>query len=117
MKSKPSKAIERFRIIKGVLASNRSYGNNGAFRVKYKGRIYKVIISDEGGWDHVSVSLQNRIPTWREMCVIKDIFFEDIEVVVQYHPAKENYINDHEYVLHMWRCQDKPMPIPPLMFV
>jgi hypothetical protein len=117
MKSKPSRAIERFRIIKGAMASTELYGNNGAFMIKYKSRTYKVVISDQLGWDHVSVSLPNRIPTWKEMCIIKDIFFEDTEIVVQYHPAKENYINDSEYVLHMWRCQDKPMPMPPLMFV
>ena len=117
MKSKPSRAIERFRIIKGMMASNSTYGNNGAFMIKYKSRTYKVITSDQGGWDHVSVSLPNRVPTWKEMCTIKDMFFEDNEVAVQYHPAKESYINDHSFVLHMWRCQDTAMPMPPLMFV
>ena len=117
MKSKPSNAIERFRIIKGILASNKSYGNNGLFMIKHKSRVYKVVISDEIGWDHVSVSLPNRVPTWKEMCAIKDMFFEDNETAVQYHPAKEIYIDDFKYVLHIWRCQDEAMPMPPLIFV
>ena len=32
------------------------------------------IASWAGGWEHVSVSLRNRCPTWDEMCLVKDIF-------------------------------------------
>lgn len=112
-----SKKIERYRVTRGPMASTSAIGNNGVFLIKHKNRIYQTVISDQGGWDHVSVSLPNRIPRWKEMCIIKDMFFEDNEVVVQYHPAKKHYVNDHAYVLHLWRCQDKPMPIPPVPFV
>lgn len=58
-----------------------------------------------GGWEHVSVSPCNRKratpPTWAEMCEIKHMFFEDEEAVVQYHPPKSEYVNNHPYCLHL----------------
>ncbi len=69
---------EPYRITTGRLKSDRSFGNNGAFRVPLrKGRtIYyaHVIASDGAGWEHVSVSFENRTPTWDEMCQIKALF-------------------------------------------
>ena len=53
--------------------------------------------------EHVSVSLARRCPTWDEMSMIKDIFWEDEECVIQFHPPKSEYINWHPYCLHMWR--------------
>jgi hypothetical protein len=64
-------------------------------------------------WDHVSVSLSFRTPLWEEMCYIKDLFFEPDEWVVQFHPAKSDYINDHPYVLHLWRLCEGEFPKPP----
>jgi hypothetical protein len=65
----------------------------------------KVIISNGGGWDHVSVSLENRCPTWKEMCAVKDLFFKDDEVAMQLHVAKADHINHHPFCLHLWRPQ------------
>ena len=70
------------------------------------------MISDGLGWDHVSVSLECRIPRWTEMCFIKDLFFKPDEIVIQYHPAKSNYVNDCKYALHMWRPQNEKIPMP-----
>jgi hypothetical protein len=52
-----------------------------------------VIWSFGGGWEHVSVCpYKKRItPSWDDMCIIKDIFFNDDECVVQYHPPKSEY--------------------------
>ena len=58
---------------------------------------------NERGWEHVSVELQaRRLPTWEEMCEIKDIFWNDEEEVVQIHPKKSQYVNMAE-ALHLWR--------------
>lgn len=59
-----NKSTEEFRM---RAFSRESDGNNGAFFVPFEGRYLKVICSDGMGWDHVSVSLENRIPNWREM--------------------------------------------------
>lgn len=88
-------------------------------RCLWGGKSFLVIASDGGGWDHVSVTTRNgnRCPTWEEMCAIKDMFFYPEECVVQYHPAKSEYVNIHEHCLHLWRPQRKSVPMPPIEFV
>lgn len=76
-----------------------------------------VVWSWGGGWEHVSVSYNNRCPDWDEMCRVKDLFFEPEEVVVQYHPRKSEYKNLHPYCLHLWRKVDCDFETPPTAFV
>lgn len=57
-------------------------------------------------WQQVSVSLPNKCPTWGQMSYVKKLFWgEDVEVV-QFHPPKEDYINNHSFCLHLWRHKD-----------
>ena len=78
-----------------------------------------IIWSRGGGWDHVSVSPFKRryTPTWSDMCDIKSIFFGENEWVVQYHPAKTEYVNNMPNCLHLWRPQRETMPVPPSIVV
>lgn len=64
--------------------------------------------TDENGWEHVSISPYpvTKIPTWDDMCILKDIFFEDEEAVIQVHPPKSKYINLMSNCLHLWRPKD-----------
>ena len=90
--------------------------DGGMFRIPFEGRVLMCIVSFGMGWDHVSVSLPNRCPNWPEMCHVKKLFWNEDETVVQYHPKKEHYINNHRFCLHMWRPQNEVMPTPdPLM--
>lgn len=82
-----------------------------------KGASYRIIASWGGGWDHVSVSLLGRCATWDEMCWIKNIFWNLNETVIQYHPAEEDYVNCHEFCLHLWKPQNTILPTPPAEFV
>ena len=91
---------------------NYGDGRNGAAIIKHNGTALRVLFSDGGGWDHISVSLAGRTPTWEEMCVVKDLFFEEDETVVQYHPRKTDYKNCHPYCLHLWRYQFSKFPCP-----
>lgn len=71
-------------------------------------------------WEHVSVSVtrrKNDIPTWAEMCFIKNLFWNETETVIQYHPPKSVYINIHPGVLHLWRPVLTSIPLPPLEYV
>lgn len=112
MRNTPNLRIEKYRMTHPLYG--KGYGNNGFFEIpQANGETLRVMSSDEEGWDHVSVSLRNRCPTWEEMCKIKDMFFRDDECVVQYHPPKKDYINAHPYVLHLWRCQTAEHPMPP----
>lgn len=76
-----------------------------------------IIISDTGGWEHVSVSTAYRCPTWAEMCWVKDACFDDEEVVMQLHPAKSEYVNFHPYCLHLWRPIHHDIATPPSAYV
>lgn len=111
--------VERYRVKGGTLASDKSFGNNGAFGIPYGNEhgLLAVVIHDGEGWDHVSVSLPDRCATWDEMCYIKDVFFEPEETVIQFHPPKSGYVDDHKFCLHLWRNQKHKTPMPPKIFV
>jgi hypothetical protein len=89
----------------------------GAFWVHCGKAHLKVIASDGGGWDHVSVSLPGRCPTWDEMEFIKRTFFRDDETAMQLHVPASEHIDIHPYCLHIWRPHDMPIPLPPSVFV
>lgn len=104
-------------------ASDDTYGNNGVFTFKHKGAVLSCIVSDGQSWEHVSVSLGHRTPTWAEMCFIKSVFWDPEDCVIQYHPPESQYVNHHPYCLHLWR-PGRPhgaaallIPLPPLSMV
>lgn len=113
------KVPEEFRIPKGhPLGSDSTYGNKGAFRIRFNNRSTAMVIASDGrGWEHVSVHIitkgRPRTPTWAEMCRIKRMFWSDEACVVQYHPPKTDYINLHNNTLHMWRPIGVSIPMPP----
>jgi hypothetical protein len=107
---------EKYRVSKGqgFYNSTSADGNNGIFFLD--GEIL-VVASDGFGFEHVSVSLQGRCPSWKEMCYVKDLFWGEEDVVIQYHPAKKDYVNMHPHVLHLWRPIDEIIPLPPVCLV
>ena len=112
--------LEAARVRNGELGSDASYGLAGAFELIGPKGTRLLIFSggkDGSGWEHVSVSTEHRTPNWAEMCFVKDLFFEDNECVVQYHPPAAKHINHHPYVLHMWRPTDVELPMPPMIMV
>lgn len=106
---------EQYRVPHGPLGSTCKDGNNGAFLVPHptsKHLTFGVIASDGEGWEHVSVSFAVRTPTWKEMCFIKELFWDPEDWVVQYHPGKDAYVNVHPFALHLWRPIDRAFPCP-----
>lgn len=77
----------------------------------------KVIASSGEGWDHVSVSRQNRCPNWQEMEQIAALFFKDDECAFQLHVPRNDHINMHPFCLHWWRPLDQEIPRPPAIMV
>ena len=113
------KVPEKQRLLDGAFASTWKEGNNGAFLIRLKagGRAFTVIASDGAGWEHVSVSLPDRCPTWDEMCKIKNKFWCADDAVMQYHPPASEYVNNHPHCLHLWRkCGENP-ELPPSILV
>lgn len=114
----PNKYRERESVYVG---SDDSDGNNGFFVIPHfriKGYVIYIQASDGEGWEHVSVSIaekgkkQKRCPTWEEMSWIKNLFWTDDDCVIQFHPSKGEYVNMHEFVLHLWRPTNQQIPIP-----
>jgi hypothetical protein len=113
-------------ILEGYRIWDGNYGSepgslHGVFNVKQPDGSSLVIMSSgvdsKYGWEHVSVSLEHRAPTWEEMCVVKNLFWEDDEWVVQFHPDKAFYVNYHPHCLHLWRPMRQRLPTPPTILV
>lgn len=116
----------------GTTAAN---GQRGAFRIPHPlhPTILLFVIADEGTrdergplplaeqWEHVSVHVEEasrkRTPTWAEMCLVKELFWDREDTVIQLHPPRSRYVNDHPYVLHLWRQVGVAQPLPPRVYV
>jgi len=109
--------VEPARIRTGPMMTTSHDGFNGSFLFCFRGQPLVVISSDGGGWEHVSVSCADRCPTWEEMCFIKDKFWSQDESVVQYHPARDRYVNNHPFCLHLWKRVGTEMSLPPPEYV
>ena len=128
---------EQYRLSTGIMKSDESYGNNGCFEIPFikpsdghvavgKTRILACIASDGMDYEHVSVykiirlgsqPAQRKIPSWDDMCFIKDMFWDDEDCVIQYHPPKSEYVNNNPFVLHLWRPIGVEIPQPPRVLV
>lgn len=79
----------------------------------------RVIFTTGAGWEHLSVSPYKKkvVPTWDDMCRLKDIFWRPDEAVLQIHPPAVEYVNNVENCLHLWRCTYRKTPLPPSVLV
>jgi len=91
-------------------------GNNGFFIIPAslttKRPELRIQASDGRGWEHVSVSTATRCPTWEEMCFVKALFWDEEDCVMQLHPPRSTYVNNHPYCLHLWRPIGQAIPTP-----
>lgn len=122
MKNLIDPAISQYRRVHPHLGESARPAEEGFFIVPVGGASLRIIASrastvEGADWDHVSVSLATRCPTWGEMCVVKDLFFEPKDWCVQYHPAEADYVNCHPYCLHIWRPTVAALPTPPSWLV
>ncbi len=101
MRNTPNVKAERCRV------AGHGQGNNGFFIVPCCDHMLRVQVSDGMGWDHVSVSLPYRCPTWEEMEFIANLFFRDDETAMQLHVPASEHLSYHPYCLHWWRPQSR----------
>jgi hypothetical protein len=120
MRSEPNLRIEDYR--QGAPESefySPSGKNYGYFEIPTRAGTLRIVSSGSEswelseGWEHVSVSLANRCPTWEEMSRVKELFWADDETVVQFHPAKRSHVNFHPFCLHLWKRRDRAYALPP----
>lgn len=119
------KVPEQYRVRAGQLRSELpTHGLNGAFMIPNpklgSSLTLRVIASDGAGlidWEHVSVSLKMRCPTWEEMCYVKGLFWDDEDAVMQLHPPRSDWVNNHQFCLHLWRPLKQSIPLPDSLLV
>lgn len=121
---------EKSRVTQGPMGSEPDAGNFGAFLIESCEPGWMLaLVCDDGlafeqitGWEHVSVrayalagrnTQRSRIPTWKEMCQVKELCWGPEAVVMQLHPAKSQYVDKHPHVLHLWRPIEGQIPLPP----
>jgi hypothetical protein len=129
--------INKHRVREGLFGSEDSVGRFGQFQFtginpQTSERTGFIVIASSGDhgesdWEHVSVravvlsrkgrAMRGRLLTWEEMCWIKGCFWEDEECVVQFHPPKSEYVNNHAEVLHLWKFKTGDFPRPPKILV
>jgi hypothetical protein len=126
MRAQFSDRLEAGRFRSGAYASEprRRYG---AFEVQGPSGAKLALIASDGGddplmgelgaWEHVSVSTAKRTPNWREMSFVKDLFWDEEECVLQFHPPRSRYVNCHPFCLHLWRPLDDHVRLPPMVLV
>lgn len=81
--------------------------------------------NEEVPWEHVSARIaevkgssdHDCTPTWEEMCILKKLFWDDEECVMQLHPPQSEYVNCHPNVLHLWKPKRSIIPRPPQIAV
>ncbi len=106
----------KFRVKEGPFQSTNTDGNNGMFMFKIFNIGFTAIASDGMGWEHVSVS-SVKVPKWSEMCVVKNMFWDEEDCVIQFHPPASEYVNNCGTCLHLWRPVGIVIPRPPKILV
>jgi hypothetical protein len=115
--------LESGRVVHGQFASDPAWGAYGKFVVQGPcGESLTIVASaadlpESHGWEHVSISTRRRAPNWTEMCFVKDLFWSEDECVIQFHPPRSEYVNNHPYCLHLWRPSDGHVRLPPSILV
>lgn len=94
----------------------------GAFLIKRGNGTELRVVASSGDeervpWEHVSISVEGRCPTWAEMSYIKSLFWLPTETVMQLHVPDADHKNCHPYTLHLWRPLSAEIPRPPSVAV
>lgn len=128
MRQHPHDMAEKARVRDGAYGTNRG-DTFGHFKAVAPSGAYLFVMAADGTetrFDHVSVSVlrdkdgthkPDRCPTWEEMVWVKSLFWDDEECVIEYHPPRSKYVNNHNYVLHLWKPLDAEIPLPPSICV
>lgn len=82
-------------------------------------KMASIVISWTDDWEHVSVApfIRSNVPTWKDMCFIKDHIFKDDEAAIQIHPPKSENISLVDNCLHIWRPYTESLVLPPSILV
>ncbi len=118
MRPEPNIRIEQYRQSHPVLGDSSPGANWGYFELTFNGERLRIVSSGTGSeWEHVSVSTPSKCPSWVAMQHVKELFWDDEETVVQFHPKKSAYVNFHPHVLHLWKLSGHSAQLPPMHLI
>lgn len=123
--------LDNYRITHPVCGNAPKGATYGMFSIpipKKKQTVAIIIANDgtEGGWEHVSCHVRiaqgtrppiMRVPSYDELCWLKDLFWESHECAMQFHVPKTDHINRHQHCLHLWRRAGANCELPPTIMV
>lgn len=69
--------------------------------------LVSVGLHDGRYWLHVSATAPGRVPTYAELCRVKELFVGRRRQAIQVFPVVHRHINLHEHCLHLWACLDE----------
>lgn len=108
-----SRAFEQYRVQDGPIPSNPNE-LYGLFMIPLEERhemyhntnnqvkLAVIIVSNSPRWEHCSISLLHRYPSWGDMMMVKENIWTPEDTVVQFHPKEDDYVNINPYMLHLW---------------
>lgn len=113
------KSLEEIRKTRNlfITAEAENDGMGGYYYDSISEKRLNFIFSYQLGWEHLSVSMPSKTPSWEQMCRMKAIFWNKDEACVEYHPKEEDYVNMHQHCLHIWRPTEEYLPTPPHILV
>lgn len=76
----------------------RAYGNRDGLRA-----LTSIEPRGDKQWAHVSCSRGDRLPTWEDLKLVKEVFLGDV-MAYQVLPPKAEWLNVHEFTLHLFHC-------------
>jgi len=59
---------------------------------------------DKRQWLHVSLSRANKLPGWKDIQLVKDIFIGKDKTAIQVLPPADEHVNVHQFCMHLWCC-------------
>jgi len=82
------------------------YIHRGGLRV-----CVEVEMNESDRWIHVSLSRPDRIPTYNDLKLVKELFIGADRKAIQILPSRSEHYNLHEFCLHLYSPFDKdPLP-------
>lgn len=86
-----------------------AYGSGDGLKVIMSGAVEL----DSKEWIHLSVSRRNRLPSWRDLVLVKTLFIGAERTAYQVLPDHRRHVNIHPFCLHLWAPQNSgedPLP-------
>ena len=70
----------------------------------YEGKFMgcNLVITKDAGLHHLSISRRDRLPNYNELKSARYQFLPDVPYMIQIFPPTEDFVNVHQFCLHLW---------------